>query len=288
MGLTGRASGRFIGHLENARIRNPSVKTIALFLRACGARWSQVTDLLEFSEPVEVDTRPIKDSGFDVRDRQRLEWAVEKQVRMFEAKLTMRSGCKPLRPGKQVETVRKLRNYRMVANIIEQAVSDLLSQKPLATIEYPAFKAVAREALGMLWREVRRSQNSKVKGQNRHKEAESKVQIEGSQDSEVKGRSSGESEKLRAKSKEQSSKSKDKGSQKSEVGRQRDEKVECRLQIAECGMQNGGVADKLAEKVEYWQMQKVNGELVREVQAVVIRAFRRLEREYPELFVRLV
>jgi hypothetical protein len=34
-------------------------------------------------------------------------------------------------------------------------------------------------------------------------------------------------------------------------------------------------------------MQKVNGELVREVQAVVIRAFRRLEREYPELFVRL-
>ena len=87
MGLTGRASGRFIGHLENGRIGNPSVKTIALFLRACGARWHQVTDLLEFVEPVEIDTKPIKDSEFDVRDKQRLEWAVEKQVRKFEAKL---------------------------------------------------------------------------------------------------------------------------------------------------------------------------------------------------------
>jgi len=34
MGLSGRVSGKFIGHLESGRIGNPSVKTMALFLRA--------------------------------------------------------------------------------------------------------------------------------------------------------------------------------------------------------------------------------------------------------------
>jgi transcriptional regulator with XRE-family HTH domain len=229
MGLTGRASRGFVSQLEKGRIGNPSVRTIALFLRACGARWHQVTDLLEFSEPVEIDLKPIKDSEFDVRDKQRLEWAVEKQVRKFEAKLTVRAGCKPLRPGKQAETVRKLRNYRIVANIVEQAVNELLRDKPLSTIEYPAFKAVAREALGMLWREAR-SQNSKVKAQNRREEAEFKVQS------------------------------------------------------AKCKVQSGEFADKLAEKVEYWQMQKLNGELVRDVQDVVVRRFGALQKTNPELF----
>jgi transcriptional regulator with XRE-family HTH domain len=189
MGLTGRASGRFIGHLENGRIGNPSVKTIALFLRACGAKWHQVTDLLEFAEPVEIDTRPIRDSEFDVRDKRRLEWAVEKQVRKFETKLAMPIGGKPLHPRKQAEAVRKLRNYRMVVSIIEQAVNELLKNKPVVSIEYPRYKAVAREALGLLWREVKRSQSSKVKGQNRLEEgkcrmqsAECKMQNEGLDD----------------------------------------------------------------------------------------------------------
>ena len=70
MGLTGRASGRFIGHLENGRIGNPSVKTIARFLRVQGARWYQVTDLLECVESVEIDTKPIRDSEFDARGNQ--------------------------------------------------------------------------------------------------------------------------------------------------------------------------------------------------------------------------
>ena len=163
MGLTGRASGKFIGHLENGRIENPSVKTIARFLCACGARWHQVTDLLEFAEPVEIDPKPIKDSEFDVRDKQRMEWAVEKQVRKFEAKLAMPIGGKPLHPGKQAETVRKLRNYRMVANIIEQAVNELLKNKPVTMIEYPAAEDDSeRSARTSL---ARSPSKSEVKGQ---------------------------------------------------------------------------------------------------------------------------
>ena len=163
MGLTYPMRKMTVMLLETGRTANPTVQTLGRFLRACGALWSEVTDLLDGREPVEIDLKPIKDSEFDVRDKQRMEWAVEKQVRKFETKLAAPIGGKPLHPGKQAETVRKLRNYRMVANIIEQAVSELLKDRSLATIEYPAFKAVAREAVGMLWREARRS--AEVKGQ---------------------------------------------------------------------------------------------------------------------------
>jgi transcriptional regulator with XRE-family HTH domain len=230
MGLTGRASGRFIEHLENGRTKNPSVKTIALFLRACGARWHQVTDLLEYAEPVEIDTKPIDDSEFDFRDKQRLEQAVEKQVRKYEVKLASPVGSRPEHPARQPETVRRLRNYRIVANIVEQEVAELLADRPVVSIEYPRYKAVAREVVGLLWREVRRSQKSKVKSQNRPEDGE------------------------------------------------------CRMQNAECRMQNEELAERLAEKAEYWGTQKLDAELVRKVQDVVIRRFAALQETNPELF----
>jgi hypothetical protein len=186
--------------------------------------------LLDGREPVEIDLKPIKDSEFDVRDKQRMEWAVERQVRKFEAKLARPVGGKPLHPGKQAETVRKLRNYRMVVSIIEQAMNELLKNKPVSTIEYPRFKMVARETVGLLWREAKRSQNSEVKGQN------------GPEDGE------------------------------------------CKMQNAKCKVQNEGLDDELAEKAEYWGMQKLDKELVREVQEVVVRRFGALRETNPELF----
>jgi len=44
------------------------------------------------------------------------------------------------------------------------------------------------------------------------------------------------------------------------------------------------MADKLAIKAEYWQMQKLDAELVREVQAMVIQRFAALRETNPELF----
>ena len=253
MGLTGEQRRKAVERLEHGRIGNPSVDTIGRFLRACGAFWGEIAGVLEGCEPVEIDTKPIKDSEFDVRDKQRLEWAVERQVRKFETKLAAPIGGKPLHPGKQAETVRKLRNYRMVANIIEQAVAELLSKRPLPTIEYPRFKMIAREALGLLWREVRASQKSKVKGQ----------------DAGSKGVREQGSEKRR---------------QKAEVRGQNGEEGDFKVQTAKCKVQIDGLADKLAEKVEYWEMQKVDKELVREVQQLVVRRFAALQDTNPELF----
>jgi hypothetical protein len=221
MGLSYSMRKMTVMLLETGRTANPTVQTLGRFLRACGALWGEVTDLLDGREPVEIDLKPIKDSEFDVRDKQRMEWAVEKQVRKFETKLARPVGGKPLHPEKQAEAVRKLRNYRIVANIIEQAVNELLKNKSMSTIEYLRFKMIAREALGLLWREARRSQDSKEE--------------------------------------------------------------ECKLQIADYRLQNGRIADKLAEKVGYWETQKLDGKLVREVQELVVRRFGALSEANPEL-----
>jgi transcriptional regulator with XRE-family HTH domain len=245
MGLSYSMRKMAVMRLETGRTANPTVETLGRFLRACGALWSEVTDLLGSSKPVEIDTKPIEDSEFDVRDKQRMEWAVERQVRKFEARLAAPIGGKPLHPGKQAETVRKLRNYRIVANIIEQAVNELLKNKPVSMIEYPRFKMVAREAVGMLWREARRGQDAKVKGQ---KPAETKR----------RRKAEGRSKKARR------------------SGRG--------MQNAECRVQNAEVADKLIDKAEYWGMQKLDRELVREVQEVVVGRFAALKEANPELF----
>jgi hypothetical protein len=36
--------------------------------------------------------------------------------------------------------------------IVEQAVTELQAGRPVVSVEYPRFKAVARETLGLLWR----------------------------------------------------------------------------------------------------------------------------------------
>jgi hypothetical protein len=73
-------------------------------------------------------------------------------VRRFERKLAAPVRGRLLRPTRQSEAVRKLRNYRTVVTIVEQAVTELLAGRPVVSVEYPRFKAVARETLGLLWR----------------------------------------------------------------------------------------------------------------------------------------
>ena len=204
--------------LETGRVANPTVKTIALYLRACGALWGEITGILDYREPVPIDTKAITDSELSPEDKQRLEWAIEKQVRKFETKLAMPMGGKPLHPARQAEAVRKLRNYRIVVTLMEQAVAEVLADRPVVSIEYPRYKAVEREALGLLWRATRGSQKSKVKSQNRPEDGEG-------------------------------------GSREAEGRRQN----------------RAGPADKLAEKAEYWGMQKLEDfrKLTKEVLCIV-------------------
>ena len=61
----------------------------------------------------------------------------------------------PPKAPKGLDSLR-FRNYRTVAEVIEQAVGEELKQTDLMPASYAIYKAVARQALGVLWRDTGR------------------------------------------------------------------------------------------------------------------------------------
>ena len=61
----------------------------------------------------------------------------------------------PPKAPKGLDSLR-FRNYRTVAEAIEQAVGEELKQTDLMPASYAIYKAVARQALGVLWRDTGR------------------------------------------------------------------------------------------------------------------------------------
>jgi hypothetical protein len=55
----------------------------------------------------------------------------------------------------------RFQSYRIVAEAIEQAVAEELKQTDLLPSSYAFYRAVARQALGVLWRETRRAMQGK-------------------------------------------------------------------------------------------------------------------------------
>ena len=164
MGLTGSRREVEVWRLEQGRSVNPTLERIALYLRACGARWSDFTSLLERIDTPQVDTPAIERSGFALSDRERLAAATLRQAYRFEQGLRFTSGEKPVHPERRTAVAAKLRNYRIAANIIEQAVEDELRQAELSPVSYPIYKAVARQCLGFLWRDMRRPARRAARG----------------------------------------------------------------------------------------------------------------------------
>jgi hypothetical protein len=137
---------------------------MVLFLRACGASWSEFSDLLEPIEVPEIDPKPIDGSEFPDEVKARMKDKLGRQVYKFARKLPYSFGSKPEPPEQHRRTVEKLRNYRIVANIVEQAVLDVLKEEPIPTVHYPIYKAVGRQMLGILWRSARKGMGHGASG----------------------------------------------------------------------------------------------------------------------------
>jgi hypothetical protein len=45
--------------------------------------------------------------------------------------------------------------YRMLENVVQQGVLEVLRANPVATIMYPVYRGVARHILGLLWRKAK-------------------------------------------------------------------------------------------------------------------------------------
>jgi len=59
IGRRGAYGRQFVYELESGRAGCPSVRTIGLYLRACGARWSRLYDILDCIAPKSTDIRSI-------------------------------------------------------------------------------------------------------------------------------------------------------------------------------------------------------------------------------------
>jgi transcriptional regulator with XRE-family HTH domain len=124
MGLSGRLSRQYAGRLERGAVENPSLGMMVLFRRACGASWSELFDLLEPIEAPEIDLKPIDESEFPDEVKVQMKDKLSRQVYKSSRKLPYSFGSKPEPPEQHRRTTEKLRNYRIVANIIEQAVKE--------------------------------------------------------------------------------------------------------------------------------------------------------------------
>jgi transcriptional regulator with XRE-family HTH domain len=160
MGLKGKWRKMKVRRLESGRVRNPFLKTVNLFLQACGAGWSDISDLLMKPPSVPIDLKPIADAGFRPEITQRLEKAAKAETEEFIWKTRYRgkgkpTDPKPLHPAKRQRVAERMRNYRMVAQIIEWDVRELIWDLPVSVWDIAYLRDVAREVLGLLWQRVK-------------------------------------------------------------------------------------------------------------------------------------
>ena len=152
MGKAGPYGKQFVYQLESGRTGCPSVRTIGLFLRACGVRWSRLSDILDYVAPSGADIRPIKNSGLAQGMKHRLARLTECQVDKYQRRLAYPVGRPALPPRQQDNMARRLGRYRVIANVIEQMLDEYLRDKPVPHSDYVKYKVIARQMLGKLWR----------------------------------------------------------------------------------------------------------------------------------------
>lgn len=158
MGSEGGSGMMTVWRLESGRTAKPSVKLIGLFLRACGASWSELTAVLDRAVMPRSALGSVPDIGQPEKDRAKVALAAERETAAFDLRLTSRADATPIHPDRRESVVRALRNYRVVAGVIELSVVDLLRGLPVVGTLYPNYRAVARHTLGLLWQAEKKKQ----------------------------------------------------------------------------------------------------------------------------------
>ena len=153
MGLAGKGRKTFVGRLEQGNIKNPSLSTVTLYLRACGAQFFEFYDTLTRIEPVLVDTRPIERTPMKREQKEMLLRRVKREVYNYQDETSYPKRGKPIAPEKQKPAASKLADYRVQVALIEQDVKKLLGTENVTFVEIAGYLTIARRILGELRRE---------------------------------------------------------------------------------------------------------------------------------------
>jgi transcriptional regulator with XRE-family HTH domain len=155
MGLRGRQARKSVSVLEWGEGSDPTVSTIARFLKACGARWYQFYDVLE---PVEMAEVSVPEAAKELLPKwaiERAETAARDETWRYSKNQQEFFHQKPETPDTKPESIRKFMTYRMLENVVQQGVLEVLRESPVATIMYPFYRGVARHILGLLWQKAK-------------------------------------------------------------------------------------------------------------------------------------
>jgi len=155
MGLTGEQAYKLVWRLESGRGQDPSIGTIARFLKACGARWYQFCDVLEPVETAEISVPEAAKELLPKRAIEQAETAARDETWRYSKNQQEFFHLKPQAPESKPESIEKFMTYRMLENVIQQGVLAVLRASPISTIMYPAYRGVARHVLGLLWRKAK-------------------------------------------------------------------------------------------------------------------------------------
>lgn len=155
MGMAGRTSVAAVGRLERGALPSPSIRSVRRFLRACGARWYQVAAVLDAEESEPLDLRPVDAAALAEADNRKVKERITREVERYELRQPSTFHAKPEHPAKQKQSAERFRRYRVVANLVEQGVLELLRDCDITVLLYPWYRAAARQLLGRLWRMAR-------------------------------------------------------------------------------------------------------------------------------------
>jgi transcriptional regulator with XRE-family HTH domain len=155
MGLRGKQARKSVSLLERGEGSDPTVGTIARFLRACGARWYQFCDVLEPVETAEVSMPEAAKELLPERALEQAETRARDETWRYSKNQQEFFHLRPETPETRLESIEKFMTYRMLENVIQQGVLEVLRASPVATIMYPAYRGVARHVLGLLWRKAK-------------------------------------------------------------------------------------------------------------------------------------
>jgi hypothetical protein len=155
MGIKGQFASKYIWRLESGRVPDPALNTIARFLRACGARWYQFCDALEPVETADVSVSEAAKELLPERAIEQAETRARDETWRYSKNQQEFFHLRPETPETRSESIEKFTTYRVLENVIQQGVLEVLRQSPVATIMYPVYRGVARHILGLLWRKAK-------------------------------------------------------------------------------------------------------------------------------------
>jgi transcriptional regulator with XRE-family HTH domain len=148
MGYTSVGRRMALQRLETGRISKPTLEMVARYLQGCGARWRSIIDLLERVPPVRLDISKVRSRKFSAAVKQRTE---EQAQAVGQAMVYMKTE-KPIAPEQRKQGTKRYSEYRLLANVIEEAVTEVLLRTELSMVHYGAYQAVGRYCLSTLWR----------------------------------------------------------------------------------------------------------------------------------------